>query len=381
MTSVFAVATEEARAKRDFVLATVVNTWGSTPQKSGARLLVRQDGSGVGTLGGGCVEGDIWFEAKELLTRGGSAKMRDYTLNEDLAAKDGLVCGGTMRFLIEPIRNDDSKFYELVLKASSGGMPVAIANVVASGALSKVQAGARMLLREDGSRIGTMGDQELDRLAFNKARNLMAMGKCEYVIDDSGVEYFIEARTTPPTLVLIGGGHVSKAVATLGHTVGMRTVVFDDREEFSNKERFPNADLTVVGKYADGFDNLSLNPNSFIVIATRGHRHDVDATASAMRTSVSYIGLLGSRRKSILIFEDLLKQGFSESEIRQVRSPMGLDIGARTPEEIAVSIIAEILAFRLGGKGHSLTLSDELLNKAITRAARTTTSQKTSSLV
>lgn len=376
MESVFRAAVDEANSGSDHVIATVIRTSGSTPQKSGAKLLVRKDGSGVGTLGGGCVEGDIWFAARQLLKRGGNAEMRDYELNEELAAQDGLICGGTMYFLIDPVRSDGQSsstygdFAEEVVAAYEGGAPVAIVNVTAAPENSGLTVGSRMLVRENGSTSGTLGDEKLDSISARQARELMALGKNDYEVADSGVEYYIEAYTTPPTLVIAGGGHVSKAIAPVAKSVGFRLFILDDREEFANEERFPEAEIVQVGDYESGLQGLPINANSFIVIATRGHRYDDAALASALKTPASYVGLLGSKRKTILIYEALLNRGFTLDDLRRTRSPIGLDIGARTPEEIAISIMAEILMFRLGGGGGVLKLDERLIQAAARRAAK-----------
>ena len=372
MESVFRAAVDEAKSGNEHVIATVIRTSGSTPQKSGAKLLVRKDGSGVGTLGGGCVEGDIWFAARQLLKRGGSAEMRDYELNEELAAQDGLVCGGTMYFLIDPVRDGDTygEFAEEVVAAYEGGKPVAIVNIVKAPADSGLVVGKRMLVRENGATSGSLGDEKLESDSARRARELMALGKNDYVVASNGVEYYVEAYTTPPTLVIAGGGHVSKALAPIAKSVGFRLFILDDREEFANAERFPEAEIVQVGEYETGLQQLPINANSFIVIATRGHRYDDSALASALRTPASYVGLLGSKRKTILIYEALLKRGFSLDDIRRTRSPIGLDIGARTPEEIALSIMSEILMFRLGGNGGVLKLEERLIQAAARHAAK-----------
>ena len=372
MESVFKAAVEELDDHKPMVVATVVRTSGSTPQKSGAKLLVREDGSGVGTLGGGCVEGDIWFAAQELLKRGGDAEVRDYQLNEDLAAQDGLVCGGTMYFLIDPIREVDPyrEFAAKAVDAYAGGSPMAIVNVTGAPAGSEVTVGAKMLVRENGETEGGLGDEVLEAMTVVKARDLMAMGKNDYLRLDDSVECYIEAYTTPPTLVLIGGGHVSKAIAPIAKSVGFRIFVFDDREQFSNPERFPEADITMVGDYRDGFDKMPINANSFVVVASRGHQFDDAAVSGALRTPASYIGLLGSKRKTILIFEELIRNGYDSEELRRINAPIGLDIGGRTPEEIALSVMSEIVAFRLGGNGGSMKLQERLLDKAIERASK-----------
>jgi len=372
MEQVFLAASDEKTAGNDMVVATVVKTSGSTPQKPGAKLLVRADGSGVGTLGGGCVEGDIWFAASQLLKSGGSAEMRDYELNEDLAAQDGLVCGGTMYFLLDPVRKEapESDFNDEVIAAYEGGAPVSVASLMNVPDGSELVVGSKLLVRENGSTAGSLGDEKLDANAINEARRLMAMGKNDYITTESGAEFFIEAYTTPPTLVLAGGGHVSKAISNIASTLGFRIFVIDDREEFSSAERFPEAEQTVVSDYGSAFEKLPIGTNSFIVIATRGHRYDASATASAMRTPASYVGLLGSKRKTILIYEELFAQGFTMDEVQAVRSPIGLDISARTPQEIALSIMSEIVGFRLGGDGGTLKLDQRLIDKAAEKAAR-----------
>jgi xanthine dehydrogenase accessory factor len=359
MREVFHEAAAELDEGRPVVVATVVRTKGSTPQKPGAKLLVRDDGSGVGTLGGGCVEGDIWFAAQELMKRGGSAQYRDYELNEDLAAEDGLVCGGTMYFLIDPVYEAGSylDYAREIDAAYAGGPAVALATVTAAGEGAGTL-GARLFIREDGSTEGTLGSPEMDREAVKKARELMVHGKNEFVTMRDGPEFFVEAYTTPPQMVLCGGGHVSKAIAPLANTLGFRVFVTDDREEFANSDRFPEADIIVAEKPETALPQLPTNPNTFIIIATRGHRYDNVALEAAALTPAKYVGLLGSKRKTILIYEDLIRTGLPIERIREIRSPVGLDVRGRTPEEIAVSIMAEVLMFRLGGTGQPMKIED-----------------------
>ena len=342
------------------VVATVIRTKGSTPQKPGAKLLVRNDGSGVGTLGGGCVEGDIWFAAKQLLKKGGAPQYKEYPLNEELAAEDGLVCGGTMYFLIDPVYQpqDYLPFAKEIDGAYNGDDAVALASLVRPAEGSQAPLGAKLFIRENGTTQGSLGDPGLDRDAAKSAQKLMVHGTNEYVIANNGAEYFLEAYTTPPQLVICGGGHVSKAIAPLAKTLGFRLFITDDREEFANKQRFPEADMVVALKPEEALPQLPINPNTFIVVATRGHRFDNVALAAAARTPARYVGLMGSRRKTILIYEDLVRSDLPIERIKEIRSPVGLDIHARTPEEIAVSIMAEVLMFRLGGTGQPMQLEE-----------------------
>ena len=365
MKEVFHEAANELRQGKQAVVATVVRTKGSTPQKPGAKLLVRDDGSGVGTLGGGCVEGDIWFAAKELMRRGGPAEYRDYQLNEELAAQDGLVCGGTMYFLIDPVYSPDEylPYAEEIDRAYEGGQSVAMATVIKPADGGDVSVGAKLFIREDGSTEGTLGSETADGEAVDRAQELMVHGKNESLTSKDGAEYFIEAYTTPPQLVLCGGGHVSRAIASLAKPLGFRLYITDDREEFANKERFPEADILIVKRPEEAIPELPINTNSFIIIATRGHRFDNVALEAAVKTPARYVGLLGSKRKTILIYEDLVRSGVPVDRIKEIRSPLGLDIHARTPEEIAVSIIAEVLMFRLGGTGVPMKLEERRIDK------------------
>ena len=199
----------------------------------------------------------------------------------------------------------------------------------------------------------------------------MVHGRNEYVITATGAEYFIEAYTTPPQLVICGGGHVSRALASLAKPLEFRLFITDDREEFANQNRFPEADIVVNDKPEDALPTLPINPNTFIVVATRGHRYDNTALLAAAKTSAKYVGLMGSKRKTILIYEDLMRSELTKDRIKEIRSPIGLDIRARTPEEIAISIMSEILMFRLGGTGSPMKLDDSQLERIEKKVAAT----------
>ena len=354
------------------VLATVVRTKGSTPQKAGAMLLVKEDGSGLGTLGGGCVEGDIWFAAKEILRLGGGPEFKDYYLNEDIAARDGLVCGGTMYFYLEPLRQPEDMLPigGEILDAYDGGDPVGLATVVNAPA-GGGQLGAKLFLHSDGSLSGTLGSPELDAEVAEIARRVSEVGNTESFTAPDGSEIFVEGFTTPPTLVMVGGGHVGKATADLAHSLGYRVYVVDDRPEFSNPERFPYAEDTVVMTYDKWAGEVDLNVNTFVVVATRGHRYDDMALESALTTRARYIGLLGSRRKTLMIYQRLIKQGVPLERIKEVYAPVGLNIGALTPEELAISILSEIIMVRRGGDGGRMQMGDWYVERAADIVERT----------
>ena len=348
------------------VLATVIRTKGSTPQKPGAKLLIRDDGSSVGTLGGGCVEAEVWAAARGLLREGSGALVLDYTLNDALAAQDGLICGGTIYFLVQPIWKVQPLLDHIreIVDAFAGGPPVAIASLIHPPQDRNLAIGTGLFVRENGEFVGTLGDSLLDEMASRKSRELMAYGKCEYLTSDDGAELFVETFTSPPTLVLLGGGHIGKALAPLAKGLGYRVFVIDDREEFVSPDRFPYADGLILSGYEKGLKQVQVSANTCIVVATRGHHYDDTATEVAARSPASYVALVGSKRKVLLVFEELFKRGLPEERVREIRAPVGLDIGARTPEEIAVSIMAEILMCRLGGTGRPMKLEERLLSKA-----------------
>ncbi|MFQ5674349.1 MAG: XdhC family protein [bacterium] len=338
------------------VLATVVRTKGMTPQKAGAKQLIRKDGSSVGTLGGGCVEGDIWFYAKQMLQEKSGPQFREYYLNEDIAAKDGLICGGTMYFFLDPICQDNEfmPFAKEIVEAYGGGSPVALATVVNSP--NKDVLGKKMLIRKDGSTAGSLGNKSFRAKVAKVGKKIATFGENVTLVDDDGTEVYIEGFTTPPILVIMGGGHVGRAVYNLATTLGFRIYIVDDRPEYSNKERFPQAVETVVADFAQGLDAIPVNLNTFILVATRGHRYDDAATQAAIQTQARYIGLLGSKRKNLMIFRDLVRNKIPVERIQEINAPVGLNIGALTPEELAVSIMAEIIQCIRGGDGRPMKM-------------------------
>ncbi|MBI5211017.1 MAG: XdhC family protein [Elusimicrobia bacterium] len=342
------------------VLTTVVRTEGSTPQKPGAKLLVRSDGSTAGTLGGGCVENDLRAFALEALREGRPAHLREYVLNEAPSSSRGMVCGGRMEFLIDPILKpaDYLPAAEAILGALGGGAPVVVACVAKAPAGGKALVGSKLL--SAGDRSGSLGSPDLDEAALAAGRELMAED-CGFrcLPCEGGVEVFVEAYVPPPMIVMLGGGHIAQALEPLGKMAGMRFCVIDDRPEFANRERFAAADDALSVDFGAGLARLAVHENDFIVVATRGHRLDDAALEAAAATPARYVGLLGSRRKVGLIFAGLRKKGVPEGRVAGIHAPIGLDIGGRTPAEIALSIMAEIVMHRRGGTGLPMKAAGE----------------------
>lgn len=317
-------------AGRKFAVATVVRTHGSTPQVAGAKLVLDEEGKFVGTLGGGCVEADAMDAAREVMANGGRS-LRAYELTEDLAWNSGLVCGGTMWILAE--RGDDALMIdgrdvleELAAASQGEGQPLAV----------------RTRFRGKGKR------SEFVSRAIEPAEGAPTP---RVVRTDEGDDELIDVIAGKPRIIIAGGGHVSLAIMKQAQLLDFDITILEDRPHFAGKERFPGATV-IEADVAQTISTLSYGWHSFLVIATRGHKMDGDCVLAAVKTGVRYIGLLGSRRKKILIDEMLREHGVAEERIQSIRSPIGLNLGGRTPAEIALAVMAEITQERYTCERH-----------------------------
>ena len=369
MRELYARMAELGRERRRFAVATVVRTVGSTPQVVGAKMLVDDLGRTFGTLGGGCVEGDAFEEAQRVLGEGGSS-LREYELTEELAWDTGLVCGGTMWIHIEPgdtaLHVGGRDLLGDMLAASSTGRPIGLATLLRKDGHAVTPAG-RIYVEQDGSAGGSLGDGALDERARTIALDALRAGTARTVVLDDATELLVEPVLAKPHLVIAGGGHVGLAIAKLGVPLDYSVTVIDDRPEFAARERFPDGVEVVRADMAEALGTLPIGWNSFIIVATRGHKLDAHCVRAALTTSARYIGLLGSKRKTILIERMLRDEGVPEDRIRAVHAPVGLDLGGRTPAEIALSILAELSQERHGGTGRPLRIADELYDRAVAK--------------
>jgi len=235
-------------------LATIVQVRGSIPSYESAKLLVREDGSIMGTVGGGCVEGEVWAAAREVIDTE-KPKHLTFSLGQDAAYDNGLICGGQLNIFVEPV-------------------------------------------------------------------------------------------IPQPRAYIFGGGHVSKSISKVATLAGFATVIVDDREAFANKERFPEAEETYAEEYESVFAKLEVTSSSYLIIVTRGHRDDMRVLRWAVGTPARYIAMIGSKRKTISVIHELENEGFDRAAFEKIFAPMGLEIGAESPEEIAISVVAEMIAVR-----------------------------------
>lgn len=312
-----------------FVLATVVESSGSTPRSSGAKMAVRGNGAILGTVGGGLVEAQACRDARTLLDNGeadGTARLAFVDMTQELAANSDMICGGGLTVLLELVEP---------------GGPCAVALGKLDGLLRR---GVRSALN---TRFEATGE------ALRAVNHVITTGPLEHDVpvftrDEEGMR-LVEPMIPPAPLYIFGAGHVSRFTARVAAMIGFRTVVLDDRAEYANRERFPEADeVVVLDDFADCCAGLHIDADSFIVIVTRGHLHDRNVLAEALRTEAGYIGMIGSKGKRDKVYASLLADGFAQADIDRCHSPIGLAIGAQTPEEIAVSIAAELIRVRSG---------------------------------
>jgi xanthine dehydrogenase accessory factor len=324
------------------VLATIVSRSGSAPRAVGSRMLVRQDGSIVGTIGGGILEARVQNLAREVFGHG-QAVLKKYVLTAQDASQMGMVCGGVVQTLVQFLdasQPDNLELYRDIVASLETRQRAWL--ITALPAIFDVpQSTAQYLLKNEGTIVGNLDQQAVQALTAQASA-----GQPE-VISYQGKEYLVEALCHEGTVYIFGAGHVSQQLAPLATLVGFSTVVLDDRQEFANRERFPNvAEIIVLDSFPQALEGLEINVDSYLVLVTRGHAHDQTVLRLALATKAGYIGMIGSRRKRDAVYAALAKEGFTQQDFDRVFSPIGLAIGAETPEEIAVCIVAELIQVR-----------------------------------
>ena len=325
---------------------TVVETKGSTPQKPGAKLLILPDLRNVGTLGGGCVEAEARRQAIGLM-QGGVPRLLDFQLDSDYGWDDGLICGGNMKIFIDlPTTKEESFILTRLQELSEAKIPL-ISTTVVKSEVDHIQVGAKMLFAANGERVGSLGDATLETALQDELMEVLekdAPGVFRW--QEGAVWVFMDAVQPRPTLLIAGAGHVGQALCHLGKWLGFDIAIVDDRADFASEERLPEADQIIIGDIAEELRKYPVDHLTYAVIVTRGHQHDEDALHSVIESNARYIGLIGSRRKIKLIYDDLREMGIPEERLAQVYAPIGLDINSKTVPEIAVSIAAQLIQVR-----------------------------------
>ncbi|MEU1316822.1 XdhC/CoxI family protein [Streptomyces tibetensis] len=351
---------------RDFAVATVVAVGGSAPRPPGAALAVCADGTAVGSVSGGCVEGAVYGLCLQALQDGETVVERFGYSDEDAFAV-GLTCGGTIDVMITPFRGGRPA-ETAALAAVVREEPVALARVARgpSGLL-----GRALLVRPDGSYDGGLGGApDLDGAALDRARGLLATGRTgtvELSEDGShcpgGLTLLVESAAPAPRMIVFGAIDFAAALARAGKFLGYHVTVCDARPVFATRARFPEADEIVVDWPDRYLRRTKTDGRTVLCVLTHDAKFDIPLLTEALRLPVAYVGAMGSRRTHEDRERRLRDAGVSERELARLRSPIGLDLGARTPEETAVSIAAEIIAARHGGTGTPLTGSGRPIHR------------------
>lgn len=346
MSSIYEEVLEILESGHPVALATLMVRRGSAPGSLGAKMLVRDDGSTAGSIGGGCVEAEVWDAARAALASGESQVLA-YRLNTEEMAESGLICGGNVEILVEPLNASHLPVISGIVESRRAQVQALVATTVPPGG------GAfKVLLTGDGTLVGPGSEnapKEALRAAWRRlppaATRVMAREDAEGHVEE-GARLLLESVAAPASLIVFGGGHLSGEVVPLAKRVHFHVTVVDDRPMFANADRFPEADEVVVAEFEDAFDRLTIDDNTFVVVITRGHLHDRLCLERSLATDAAYVGMVGSRAKIKKTYEALEAAGVPRESLERVHSPIGLSIQARLPEEIAVSIVAELIQVR-----------------------------------
>jgi xanthine dehydrogenase accessory factor len=334
------------RSGQTAVLCTLVETRGSTPQKAGASMLVFPDGSQSGTLGGGCVEAEVRQRALAL-ANAGRAELLTFHLDDNYGWDDGLICGGRMIVLAEPLSNNESdEYFATYRQALDQGNGCTEAVLIDAATMTGVTPGARVLFGPGGQ---LLGKKRLTELPPAVSQQLVSLSDRPRPATRAGWAYL---PTLPRCrLVIVGAGHVGQAVAELAARADFDVWVIDDRDKYASQDRFPDAERLIVGDTGQVLSKLDTDLRTFCIIVTRGHSHDEEALYQLIGRPSRYLGMIGSKRKIRLIFDDLIAAGVPQEALDRVHAPLGIHIGSQTVPEIAISIVAELIAVR--NLGHS----------------------------
>jgi xanthine dehydrogenase accessory factor len=330
-------------ARQPVAYCRLVETRGSTPQKAGAAMLVYADGSQAGTLGGGCVEAEVKRHALAKLDQG-EAEVVSFQLDSDYGWDDGLICGGRMQILVQPLTGGSAsnyfRKYRELLEQGIGCCEAIVFDPNKSGhpapACYLFDADGRLVASDLNAGAGQPPQKIIDQIPSLADRPRARA--------EAGVAYLpVLPRCR---LLIVGGGHIGQAVGNWAGDLGFDVWVVDDRQQYVRPERFPHAERLICGDIGQTLRDLEITPDTYCIIVTRGHNHDEEALYHLIDRGARYVGLIGSRRKIKLIFDDLEAEGISSDLLAKVYAPLGIDIGSQTVPEIAVSILAELIAHR-----------------------------------
>lgn len=372
---IWAEAVRTLERDQPFALATVVNVRGSTPREVGAKMIVRDDGQ-FGTIGGGCGEAEVFRKARVLLEDGSEARLAEVDLTGDFDQQQIGTCGGIMDVFIDLWRpHSDLDIARRLAEAAGRSRPAALLTVVDPGTAPAAKVGERAVVelsrraaRLDGfAGLGPAATQQLGERTADAVAALFEVGADGALhpatrLEPSGApRLFLDPITGAQRLIIVGAGHIAQPLAQLGSMLGFHVTVIDDRAAFANRERFPAADQVIVRPFAAAIESMELDRHCYLLSVTRGHAFDEEVLRTALQhRNGAFIGMIGSRRRVRATLERIAEDGVPVAELDEVHAPLGLDIGAKTPAEIAVSIMAEIIRERRTGARDPFNLGTKL---------------------
>ncbi len=339
-------------SKTPAALATIIQVRGSSPRGMGSKYLVPKGGPTIGSVGGGCLEAKVWQAAMDSIERGKNALMK-FKLDDEEMADSGLICGGTVTILIEPLQTDEETLlpiYQRIERMRERGERGILASVVSTREAATRSQGSKVLFETGEEQLGVLSEgkalenQLMDWCLENTLKELEVKSLNEK--DGQQIEVLLEPIQADPTLYVFGAGHIAQALSPMAKMVDFRVVILDDRPNFANRARFPEADEVLVEPFEMVFEKLKVNSQSYVVIVTRGHLYDGEVLEQALKTEAGYIGMIGSKRKIAILYKGLMNDGIKKEVLNRVYAPIGLDIHSETPEEIAVSILAQLVKVR-----------------------------------
>jgi len=355
---------------KPFVLATIIRTRGSVPREVGAKMIVPREGQPFGTIGGGCGEGEVLRRAYPLFDQNVPPRVVQVDLTGDFDQDVIQVCGGVMDVALDLWKPEEHReLVHALAEATHARRPTAL--VTAINPVEALPAGAKSCLSLDQGGTVLTPSLPLDPATVRAFATSVSAGTPQLfslspqgeIVEDSvarGQEWpriFVDVQPGLQTLIIVGAGHIAQPLCEIGYMLGFRTVVIDDRWAFANRERFPHATDVRVGAFEETLNSLDINEHSYVVVVTRGHVWDEAAVKAVLRRNPAYVGMIGSKRRAKTTLERLGEQGYRPEELSRIHTPMGLDIAAETPAEIAVAIAAELIRVRRGGSLETFSLA------------------------
>lgn len=334
--------------ERHVVQATLVSATGSSSKKIGAKMLVGASGRLLGGVTiGGCVDAQV-IEAGDALLAAGGRRMLDISLDDDEAWEIGLTCGGNVEVLVERIAPSDVMdpsvaSYAAVRDAIAGDRAAVVATPLDGPRTS-------LVIDENGSHTGTLGDAETDAAATLLAAEVLRSGsRAESIATPSGSRRVFFDRFAPPTtLVIVGAGQIAMSLTRFARELEMRTIVVDGRERYATPERFPDADEIRVGMPSEIVSGVTPGKRVAVILVAHDYKYELPVLRQLLRSPVGYLGMLGSKKRGVAVRDVLREEGFTDDELARIRTPIGLDIGGKSSSEVALSILAEVVAVRSG---------------------------------